>query len=127
MQKKQELTKEQDTKQLREKAHRDLDIFIQSVVEDSGNEQFITDGYGFHYDLLNFVVKLLSSQRKEILEEVRKLIGEDEQIISIEDFILEFETATENVKKSGRNELRAEQRQKLSELEGESAQDARKT
>ena len=74
-------------------------------------------------DLIKAMVEELmpvfQSNRKAILEEVRRAIGEDEKIITIDDFIVEFDIATENVKKTGKNQLREEMRQKLSILEGE--------
>ena len=96
------------TKQLREQVKKDLDIFIDSVVEEAHTDEvFITEGYWFYDDLLNFAEKLLAQNRKAILEEVRSALPKE-----IEN---RYGMISPDV---GYNQAIKEIRQKLSLLEG---------
>jgi len=105
------------SKQLREQVKKDLDIFIDSVGQEmQTDEVFLTEGYWFYDDLLNFAEKLVAQNRKAILEEVRsEVIGddEDEPIVRDSQGNIEFEESAEGF----RNDFRVDQRQKLSILE----------
>lgn len=65
-------------------------------------EELLREDYGL-------TQKELKSKLKQFAEE---LIGTNDEIKPIEDFFSEFETATKNCNNSGKNNLRAEQRQK---------------
>lgn len=108
---------------LRERLKKDLDIFIDSVGQEmQTDEVFLTEGYWFYDDLLNFAEKLVAKNRKAILEEVRKIVGEDEEAfeetVSLDLGGYNDPEITKNVGYKTRNKFRAELNQKLSLLEG---------
>ena len=81
---------------------------VNSFVDDDGNNSFET--------MVGEIEEYVSHQRQEILDQVeREVIGEDEKLVG-DEVRNRYRRLFENDERMARNQLRAEQRQKLSTL-----------